>query len=61
METKEYQRAIKRNNKYKAMIANLNKKLTVAYEVIDELRTERDRQEELALRMEEHSKWTDYL
>lgn len=46
MKTKEQQeKNIRIKKKYRNIFSNLNKKLTIAYEIIDELQTERDRKE----------------
>lgn len=62
MKTKDYEKLVKNNRKFNSTINNLKKQLTIAYEVIDELRTERDRKEAIILQEEEENRarWTDY-
>jgi hypothetical protein len=59
MKTKDYQKLVKNNKKFMTTINNLKKQLTIACEVIDELRTERDRKETL-ISKENRARWTDY-
>ena len=59
MKTKDYEKLVKNNKKFKTTINNLKKQLTIACEVIDELRTERDRKETL-ISKENRARWTDY-
>lgn len=61
MKTEDYKKIIIKNKRYKTIISNLNKKLTVAYEIIDELQTDRNKKEEIIRLMDDQSKWTDYL
>lgn len=61
MKTKDYEKLVRSNKRFKTMINNLKKQLTVACEVIDELRIERDRKEEHIRKMDEQYRWTDYL
>jgi hypothetical protein len=56
MKTKELQeKNIRIKKRYRNIFSNLNKKLTIAYEIIDELQTERDRKEEIRRRDEDYS------
>ena len=59
MKTKDYEKLVKNNKKFMTTINNLKKQLTIACEVIDELRTERDRKETL-ISKENRARWTDY-
>lgn len=59
MKTKDYERLVRNNKRFKTTINNLKKQLTIACEVIDELRTERDRKETL-ISKENRARWTDY-
>ena len=62
MKTKEQQeKNIRIKKKYRNIFSNLNKKLTIAYEIIDELQTERDRKEEIRRKRDEDYSLDDYF